>query len=64
MTVDEVKALMRSSNNEQEWDANCETVKAKCNGYPSWWFQEIVVSGFMNEVMGPGSDQLKIEPLL
>lgn len=60
MTVDEVKRLMRSSRNKQEWNDNCNTVKAKCNGYPSFWFSEIIVSGLLNETLGSGSDEITI----
>jgi len=60
MTKDEVKTLMRSSRTEAEWNTNCDKVKAACGGYPEFWFAEIVQSGLMNEVMGPGADEIEI----
>lgn len=55
MEQKEVKELMRSSKNEQEWNANCDKVKAACGGYPDWWYGEIVLSGLVNEVQGTWS---------
>ena len=60
-TPEGVKALMSSSKSEQEWNANCDKVKAANNGYPSFWYAEIVMSGLMAKTMGPGSDQIKIQ---
>lgn len=50
-TPDEVLTLMESSKTELEWNANCDIVKSRCNGYPSFWFSLIVVSGIMNKVV-------------
>ena len=51
MTKDEVIALMRSSKSAVEWRANCDRVKAACNGYPDFWYEEIVLSGLADEVL-------------
>lgn len=60
----EVVALMRSSKNEQEWAANCDTVKAILDGqYPDFWFKAIIQSGLINEVLGPGSDEITLSTL-
>jgi hypothetical protein len=40
-----VKALMVSSKTENDWNTNCEKVKHANGGYPSWWFETIVLSG-------------------
>lgn len=50
MTIDEVKELMRSSKSEQEWIANVKRVKLFFDGYPSFWYKEIVLSGLVGEV--------------
>jgi hypothetical protein len=50
MTIEEVKTLMGSSQSEAEWDANCDRVKKAHNGYPSFWFREIVMSGLAGRV--------------
>ena len=47
MTEQEVVTLMQSSKNETEWNANCDHVKRTCNGYPSFWFNAILISGVM-----------------
>ncbi len=44
-----VVALMRSSKSEKEWDTNCDKVKAANQGYPSFWFQAVIISGVATE---------------
>ena len=61
MTQDEVLALMRSSKNEQEWNANCDTIKAAHDGgYPAYWFAEIIAKRVCDEVLGAGAGDIKI----
>jgi len=50
MNESEVVELMKSSKSESEWNKNADTVKAKCNGYPSFWYASIVMSGVLSEV--------------
>ncbi len=47
MSETEVVELMKSSNSPQEWDANCDKVKAAFGGYPSFWFPEVIASGLL-----------------
>lgn len=48
MSQDQVASLMKSSNSEEEWNTNCDKVKAAFGGdYPSWWFATIVMSGLL-----------------
>lgn len=35
---------MLSSKTVQEWNDNVDKVKKKFNGYPEWWYAEIVGS--------------------
>jgi len=57
MNEREVIYLMKSSKSEKEWNANCDKVKVACNGYPSFWYRSIVMSGIAAEVFaGFGSD--------
>ena len=45
-TPTEVVKLMESSTSEDEWNANCSKVKqANGGGYPSFWYEAIVLSG-------------------
>ncbi len=46
-----VKTLMASSKSEREWNANADKVKAANNGYPNWWYAEIVLSGLMSKTV-------------
>lgn len=42
---EQVVGLMSSSKSEEEWNANCDKVKAAFKGYPDWWYKEIMMSG-------------------
>ena len=45
-TAEGVKTLMTSSTSEEEWNKNCNQVKAINGGdYPNFWFPAILVSG-------------------
>lgn len=51
MERNEVIELMKSSKNEQEWNANCDKVKAAYSGnYPQWWYSTIIMSGLLSRV--------------
>ena len=50
MNRQEVIALMQTSRDENEWNANCDTVKKNCYGYPSFWYEAIMLSGIANKV--------------
>jgi hypothetical protein len=61
MTKQEVIDLMKTSKNTSEWNRNCDIVKERCGGdYPDFWFSTMIMSGLMNEILGPGSDEIKI----
>ena len=46
MSETEVVTLMMSSRSEEEWDDNCDKVKASHGGrYPGFWWQAIQMSG-------------------
>lgn len=49
-TEDGVVALMESSQTEQQWNANCDAVKAANKGYPAFWFASIIQSGLFRRV--------------
>ncbi len=50
MTQDDVTQLMKSSKSENEWNANCDKVKAAFGGeYPSFWYAAIVLSGISSK---------------
>lgn len=61
MTKEEVIDLMESSKSAHEWNSNCDTVKkAHNNDYPGYWFEEILLSGLCDRVLGKGSSDIKI----
>ena len=61
MTKEEVLCLMKSSKNKEEWNSNCDKVKSACNGYPGYWYQEVILSGLMNEALqNPDADKITI----
>lgn len=62
MTRQQVIELMESSQSSEEWNANCDKVKKTCNGYPSFWFKEIILSGLAAKVTARwgGNDKIII----
>ncbi len=50
MTEIQVVELMKSSKSKDDWNANCDKVKAAFNGqYPPFWYPSIVISGVAKE---------------
>lgn len=49
-TVEGVIELTESSKSVEEWNNNCDLVKAANGDYPSFWFKEIILSGLHNRV--------------
>jgi len=45
----EVIKLMESSQNAEEWNANCDKVKKANGGYPDFWYSSIVLSGVFDD---------------
>jgi hypothetical protein len=62
MTSQQVLTLMLSSQTETEWNANCDRVKVACGGYPSFWWETIMVSGVAAKVAARwgGDDQIRV----
>ena len=63
MTPREVYELMKSSKSEEEWNKNCDIVKSRCNGYPDFWWNEIIASGLAKKTMEKfgSSPEIKIK---
>lgn len=55
-TAEGVKALMESSNTEQEWNNNADKVKFANGGYPSFWYPTIVLSGVLDSTRAKWGD--------
>lgn len=36
---------LQMSKTEDEWNAVCDRVKARCGGYPSDWYAKVIQSG-------------------
>ena len=63
MNQDEVVALMESSKTEEEWNINCDKVKAACGGsYPDFWFAAVLASGVSSRTAAKwgGTDDITI----
>jgi hypothetical protein len=50
MTQQEVIDLMSSATSESDWNNKCDQVKAACDGYPSFWYSAIILSGLAGRV--------------
>ncbi len=51
MKEQEVTDYMKAATSEADWDDRADEVKRRCDGYPSFWYMTIVVSGLMNQVV-------------
>ena len=60
MTRDEVIALMETSQTREQWNTNCDVVKANCNGYPPFWFEAIIQSGVGDRIAARWGSDMKI----
>ena len=50
MNADQVVELMLSSKSEDEWNQNCDKVKAEFGGnYPDFWFAKIIIGGIFQD---------------
>jgi hypothetical protein len=60
LTDNEYMRLLQSRSSK-DWGDVCDEIKRARNGvYPRDWFQKIILSGVMNAVLGPGSDQIQV----
>jgi hypothetical protein len=50
MTQQQVIDLMSSATSERDWNDKCDQVKAAFNGYPSFWYSAIILSGLASKV--------------
>ena len=55
MTEQQVIELMMSSKNSEEWNDNADKVKSSCGGYPSFWFNAIMMSGLAHQIQSSWS---------
>lgn len=52
LTPEQVAQVMEMSRSEEEWDKNCDLVKAAFGGdYPSFWWETIMMSGIAHRTM-------------
>lgn len=65
MTREEVIRLMESSRTQEDWNANRDRVKQVYDGYPSFWFKDILQSGLAGRVTGRfgRDDQIHVQTI-
>ena len=65
MTESEVVTLMGSSQSSAEWNANADTVKSRCDGYPDFWYPAVIMSGLCDRVAARwgGSGGITVTPI-
>ncbi len=60
-TPEGVVAHMSESTSRDDWNKRCEeVVAANEGGYPNFWFGTVILSGLVDETLGPGSSDIKI----
>jgi hypothetical protein len=52
MTREQVTQLMSSCRTDKEWNDACKAVKAAFDGYPDYWFEDILEKGIAAKVLG------------
>lgn len=67
ITQEELDRL-RSSKNENDWNAACDAIKKARNGrYPFDWWPKVMMSGLADEVANnwgqPDAFEIKVSPL-
>lgn len=61
MDIIKAKELLSKCTNADEWNAACDQIKRSNNGaYPEEWYAQVILSGFMDSVLGSGSSQIRI----
>jgi len=60
MNEQEVKELLSKSWSSSEWRDNCNLVKKECDGYPAWWYEKIILSGFADSILQRWGSDTKI----
>ena len=49
--VGRIKDILRKCKNADEWDAACDEIRNSSGGhYPDFWYKEIMLSGFSEEI--------------
>lgn len=59
-TPNGVTTLMKSSKSEQEWNNNCDAIKRANNGYPTFWFAYVVMSGLAAQTQSQWEQEDKL----
>lgn len=49
-TPEKLASFMSEARNNNDWNKRCDMVKKVCSGYPSYWFETIILSGLYNRV--------------
>jgi hypothetical protein len=61
MTRQELVDFMKQTVDRNDWRARCDYVKRHHgNQYPDFWYEEIIRSGLMDEILGEGASDLRV----
>ncbi len=61
MSKQEVIMLMETSTSAQEWNDNCDKVKAACDGYPDFWWETMITSGVADRILARFGESTKLK---
>jgi hypothetical protein len=64
LSIEEVKNMLSLAKSEDEWNQTCDVIKKHFSGFPSWWFKEIILSGFVYTVSSKFMSYFKIHKLV
>ena len=50
MTREEVTKFMTDAKNVDDWNERCDLVKKTFNGYPDFWYEDIIATGMAGKI--------------
>jgi hypothetical protein len=59
-TIEGVRTFMSQATDSRDWGVRCDVVKQVNGGYPPFWYQEIILSGLMDQTLGQGASAMKV----
>jgi hypothetical protein len=54
---------MSGATSKNDWNKRCGQVEAANGGYPSFWYETVILSGLADKTLGTGGSDISITPL-
>jgi hypothetical protein len=60
MTKEEVLALLEKCQSRKDWGMACDFIKMSCDGYPDFWWEEVIQSGVGDRIAARWGSDMRI----